>query len=81
MRSVVLACIGLLAFGAKAAPQVVPGATWTAVRSLESNIWEKLTQSQTNTGQHIQAHGGGILKVGDKWYWYAHLHTSNLSNH
>lgn len=29
--------------------------------------------SQTNTGQHIQAHGGGILKVGDKWYWYAIL--------
>lgn len=25
---------------------------------------------QTNTGQHIQAHGGGILKVGEKWYWY-----------
>ena len=33
--------------------QIVPGGTWTA----------------TNTGKHIQAHGGGILKVGDTYYW------------
>src|SRR5512133_1816797 len=21
-------------------------------------------------GQHIQAHGGGIIKIGDTWYWF-----------
>lgn len=23
-----------------------------------------------NRGEHIQAHGGGIIKVGDTWYWF-----------
>jgi hypothetical protein len=23
-----------------------------------------------NRGQHIQAHGGGVIKVGDTWYWF-----------
>ncbi|KAF8320299.1 Arabinanase/levansucrase/invertase [Clavulina sp. PMI_390] len=33
--------------------QIIPGATWTA----------------GGTNQHIQAHGGGIIKVGSTWYW------------
>jgi hypothetical protein len=49
-------------------------------RSIKQIAME-LTHSQTNTGQHIQAHGGGILKVGEKWYWYAPLHTINLSHY
>lgn len=23
-----------------------------------------------NEGKHIQAHGGGIIKLKDTWYWY-----------
>src|SRR5437899_850382 len=23
-----------------------------------------------NRGKHIQAHGGGILKIGDNYYWF-----------
>jgi hypothetical protein len=23
-----------------------------------------------NRGQHIQAHGGGVIQVGDTWYWF-----------
>ncbi|QRV98871.1 glycoside hydrolase family 43 protein [Ceratobasidium sp. AG-Ba] len=33
--------------------QIVPGATWTA----------------SGTNQHVQAHGGGIIKVGSTYYW------------
>ncbi|KAF2181596.1 carbohydrate-binding module family 35 protein, partial [Zopfia rhizophila CBS 207.26] len=38
---------------ANATLQIIPGGTWT----------------DTNTGHHIQAHGGGILKVDDTYYW------------
>ena len=23
-----------------------------------------------NRGEHVQAHGGGILKIGDTYYWF-----------
>ena len=23
-----------------------------------------------NRGQHVQAHGGGVIKVGDTFYWF-----------
>ena len=29
------------------------------------------------TGTHIQAHGGGFLKVGDTWYWVGEDKTTN----
>lgn len=29
------------------------------------------------TGNHIQAHGGGILKVGDTWYWIGEDKSQN----
>ncbi|KAG8694730.1 hypothetical protein FRC08_008294, partial [Ceratobasidium sp. 394] len=38
---------------ASATLQIVPGATWTA----------------SGTNQHIQAHGGGIIKDGSTYYW------------
>ncbi|KZM21638.1 uncharacterized protein EKO05_0008007 [Ascochyta rabiei] len=63
MLSITLSVIGLLASAASASLQIVPGATWTA----------------TNTGQHIQAHGGGILKDGDKWYWVGEDKTNGNS--
>ncbi|PSN65528.1 galactan 1,3-beta-galactosidase [Corynespora cassiicola Philippines] len=47
------ALFGWLGSIARASLQIVPGGTWTA----------------TNTGKHIQAHGGGILKAGDRYYW------------
>ncbi|KAF2463535.1 glycosyl hydrolase family 43 protein [Lindgomyces ingoldianus] len=47
------AALGLLASAADATLQIIPGATWTA----------------TNTGKHIQAHGGGIIKVDNTYYW------------
>ncbi|OSS54079.1 hypothetical protein B5807_01683 [Epicoccum nigrum] len=63
MRSIIISALGLLATVATASLQIVPGATWTA----------------TNTGQHIQAHGGGILKVGSTWYWVGEDKTNGTS--
>ncbi|KAH7131890.1 galactan 1,3-beta-galactosidase [Dendryphion nanum] len=48
-----IAAFGLWASIANATLQIIPGGTWTA----------------TNTGKHIQAHGGGILKVDNTYYW------------
>ncbi|KAH8731533.1 glycosyl hydrolase [Phaeosphaeriaceae sp. PMI808] len=63
MRSRALAIFSLWASTVCATLQIVPGATWTA----------------TNTGQHIQAHGGGILKVGEKWYWVGEDKTNGTA--
>ncbi|KAI1332753.1 galactan 1,3-beta-galactosidase [Xylariaceae sp. FL0255] len=40
--------------------QIVPGATWTA----------------TNTGEHIQAHGAGIIEVSGTYYMIGEDHTN-----
>ena len=59
--------------------QIVPGGTWTAVYRHAADIAGKLLSfNQTNTGKHIQAHGGGILKVGDIYYWYTNLSATVL---
>lgn len=74
MHSIIVPVLGLLASVATASLQIVPGATWTAVcRSNSVNEHRSLILWQSNTGQHIQAHGGGMLKVGEKWYWYVHF--------
>ncbi len=31
-----------------------------------------------NRGQHIQAHGGGIIKLGDTWYWFGEDRSQGL---
>jgi hypothetical protein len=31
-----------------------------------------------NRGQHIQAHGGGILKLGSQYYWFGEDRTQGL---
>ena len=31
-----------------------------------------------NRGQHIQAHGGGIIKIGDTYYWFGEDRTQGL---
>jgi hypothetical protein len=31
-----------------------------------------------NRGQHIQAHGGGIIKVADTWYWFGEDRSEGL---
>ncbi|KAF1836775.1 Arabinanase/levansucrase/invertase [Decorospora gaudefroyi] len=63
MHFISLASCVLLASIASATLQIVPGATWTA----------------TNTGQHIQAHGAGIIKVGEKWYWIGEDKTNGTA--
>lgn len=45
--------IAALCATVQASLQIIPGGTWTA----------------TNTGHHVQAHGGGIIKVGSTFYW------------
>lgn len=32
-----------------------------------------------NRGQHVQAHGGGIIKLGNTWYWFGEDRTRGLS--
>ena len=34
---------------------------------------------KTNTGKHIQAHGGGVLKVNDTYYWVGEDKTDGSS--
>ena len=36
---------------------------------LPTEIWPD------NRGEHIQAHGGGIIKLGDTYYWYGEDRT------
>lgn len=31
-------------------------------------------------GQHINAHGGGITKVGDTWYWFGQYHPKDAAS-
>ena len=33
---------------------------------------------EDNRGQHVQAHGGGILKLGDTYYWFGEDRTQGL---
>ena len=33
-----------------------------------------------NTGVHINAHGGGILKYGDTFYWFGEHKSDHTSN-
>lgn len=62
-RLSVASVLGLLASNAKAALEVIPAATWTAVRHSHPMLIynRRLTLVQTNTGEHIQAHGHGIM--------------------
>lgn len=53
LRLQLFAFLSLVFTSVLASLQIVPGATWTS----------------PTTGQHIQAHGGGIIKVGSTWYW------------
>ena len=31
-----------------------------------------------NRGQHVQSHGGGIVKLKDTWYWFGEDRAQNL---
>ena len=53
---------GLMVLRASAAPQTIQPGA----------IWPD------NRGQHIQAHGGGIIKYGDAWYWFGEDRTEGL---
>ena len=54
--------ICLMTATAVAAPQVIK----------PGEIWPD------DRGRHVQAHGGGILKFGDTWYWFGEDRTAGL---
>ena len=56
MNKHILLCAVLLAGGASAAPP--------AERLVNGGLWKD------TDGVHVNAHGGGLLKDGDVWYWY-----------
>ncbi|HEY3838975.1 MAG TPA: family 43 glycosylhydrolase [Bryobacteraceae bacterium] len=62
MRSIAFIICWLSAAVAVAAPQVIKPA----------EVWPD------DRGQHIQAHGGGIIKVGDTFYWFGEDRGRNL---
>jgi hypothetical protein len=46
---------------------------WAASQTIKpGEIW------LDNRGQHIQAHGGGLLKIGDTYYWFGEDRTQGL---
>jgi hypothetical protein len=46
---------------------------WAAAQTIKpGEIW------LDNRGQHIQAHGGGIIKIGDTYYWFGEDRTQGL---
>jgi hypothetical protein len=48
-------------------------AVWAAPQTIRpGEIW------LDNRGQHIQAHGGGIIKIGDTYYWFGEDRTQGL---
>ena len=49
------------------------GAAITTVTINNSGPWND------STGKHIQAHGGGFLKVCDTWYWFGEDKTLNTN--
>jgi hypothetical protein len=50
--------------------QVIPGATWTSVRTLlQTASSTTLTPTlQPNSGHHVQAHGAGFIEVSGTYY-------------
>ena len=48
-----------------AGPGVAPGAP-----PKPSSVIQPGETWPDNRGQHIQAHGGGVIQVGDTWYWF-----------
>jgi hypothetical protein len=54
----------LAALGAAAGPQTVR----------PGEVWPD------DRGNHIQAHGGGIVKVGDTWYWFGEDRSQGLDS-
>ncbi len=62
VASLVAAFVLLAAVGVWAAPQTIQ----------PGEIW------LDNRGQHIQAHGGGIIKIGDTYYWFGEDRTQGL---
>lgn len=62
-RRVISALILLLHLNANAAPQTI----------LPGELWPD------DRGKHIQAHGGGILKVGDTFYWFGEERSQGMN--
>ena len=46
---------------------------WEGLKPLPGNINTEIRPGERwpdTNGQHIQAHGGGIQRIGNTWYWY-----------
>lgn len=53
---------------------------WSATAALGAPQTIKPTEIwQDDRGQHIQAHGGGILKLGDTYYWFGEDRSQGLN--
>jgi hypothetical protein len=64
LRSLILLTLGLLALmrGAMAAPQTIDPGA----------VWPD------DRGRHVEAHGGGIIKLGDTYYWFGEDRSRGL---
>jgi len=47
------------------------GSSYAATTIKPGEIWPD------DRGQHINAHGGGVIKVGDTWYWFGECRPKN----
>lgn len=55
-----------------ATPQIIPGATWTAVSTFRLGIGTHLSSNSVillkSNGEHLNAHGAGVIRVNDTFY-------------
>ncbi len=67
LASALLVTLAGVAVGPRARPRVVPGLEAAAVRPetiAPGAVWPD------DRGRHVQAHGGGITRVGNTYYWF-----------
>ena len=54
-----------------------------ALGSYGQQVLEKLSNGELwpdDAGQHINAHGGGVMKYGDTYYWFGEHKSEHTSN-
>ena len=55
-----------------ATPQIIPGATWTAVSPFRLDIGTHLSSNAVillkSNGEHLNAHGAGVIRVNETFY-------------
>lgn len=53
---------------------VLPIALHAASTIVPGAVWPD------NRGKHVQAHGGGVIKLGDTWYWFGEDRSQDIPN-